>query len=559
MNAMRRLFSTLQSRLLLSHMLVAVAVLLVAVLLVLVIQAPVRAEYMVQRMAEWLQPTVNIARSSFADAVQSDDADAQARFLSYLRSQADAQNARVLLVTQPAGQILFDSDELLAGKQWAPGTRTRFESRPGRMRPGSMMMQPAEAARGSVRIDDTAWYYVSTNLLAAHDGGVDLVLLKPQPGIVRAMFESIADLPRGLLLGGIAALAVAIFLLSRWTAGAVTRGLAPLMSGTRELADGNLAYRVKAQSSLAEVQDLATSFNRMADRVQQGQQAQRDFIANVSHDLKTPLTSIQGYSQALLDGTASTPERQQRAALVISQEAQRLSNLVEEVIDLARLESGRLTLHLQPTNLSDVVTDVVEAFAPRSEAAHVRLVWTPPAAALIVTADGDRLRRALSNLVENALKHTPQDGTVTLAVERLAAQAGSGAQVQVSVTDSGPGIAPEEQRRIFERFYRVDRCPLRPRGLRAGPGHRQGHRRGARRQCRRREHRRQRQPLLVHPSRLTLSPTPRHPVTPSSPRYDSHFHARVLYFASTSGGRRAPVDACQPRVVHWILTEQPTD
>ena len=458
MNAMRRLFSTLQSRLLLTHMLVAVAVLLVAALLVLVIQAPVRAEYMVQRLAEWLQPTVNIARSSFAGAVQNADADAQARFLSYLRSQADAQNARVLLVSQPGGQILFDSDDLLTGQQWAPGTRTRFETRQGRMRPGSMMMQPAEAARGAVRIEGAEWYYVSTNLLAVHDGGVDLVLLKPQPGIVRAMFESIVDLPRGLLFGGIAALALAIFLLSRWTAGAVTRGLAPLMSGTRELADGNLAYRVPAQSSLAEVQDLAASFNRMADRVQQGQQAQRDFIANVSHDLKTPLTSIQGYSQALLDGTASTPERQQRAALVISQEAQRLSNLVEEVIDLARLESGRLTLHLQPTNLNDLVTDVVEAFAPRSEAAHVRLVWTPPATALTVTADGDRLRRALSNLVDNALKHTPQDGAITLGLTRLAAPAGRGAQVQVSVTDSGPGIAPEEQRRIFERFYRVDRA-----------------------------------------------------------------------------------------------------
>jgi len=320
------------------------------------------------------------------------------------------------------------------------------------------MMQPAEAARGSVRIDSAEWYYVSTNLLAAHDGGVDLVLLKPQPGLVRAMFESIADLPRGLMLGGIAALAVAIFLLSRWTAGAVTRGLAPLMSGTRELADGNLAYRVNAQSSLAEVQDLATSFNRMADRVQQGQQAQRDFIANVSHDLKTPLTSIQGYSQALLDGTASTPERQQRAALVISQEAQRLSNLVEEVIDLARLESGRLTLHLQPTNLNDLVTDVVEAFAPRSDAAHVRLVWAAPAPVLTVTADGDRLRRALSNLVDNALKHTPQDGVVTLGLTRLAAQAGSGARVQVSVTDSGAGIAPADQQRIFERFYRADRA-----------------------------------------------------------------------------------------------------
>jgi len=130
MNARRRFFSTLQSRLLLTHMLVAVAVLLAAALLLLVIQAPLQAESMVQRLAEWLQPTVNIARSSFSDAVQSSGADTRERFLSYLRSQADAQNARVLLVAQPDRQILFDSDDLLAGQQWAPGSRARFEMRP---------------------------------------------------------------------------------------------------------------------------------------------------------------------------------------------------------------------------------------------------------------------------------------------------------------------------------------------------------------------------------------------------------------------------------------------
>ena len=458
MNTGRRLFSTLQSRLLLTHMLVAVAVLLAAALLVLVIQAPLRTESMVQRLAEWLQPTVNIARSSFSDAVQSHAADARKRFLSYLRSQADAQNARVLLVAQPNSQILFDSDELLTGQQWTPGSRTRFEARPGHMRSGGMMMQAAETARGIVQVEDTEWYYVSTNLLALHDGGVDLVLLKPQPGIVRAMLESIADLPHGLLLAGIAALSMTIFLLSRWTASTVTRGLAPLMSGTRALAEGNLAYRVEAHSTLAEVQALAASFNRMADHVQQGQQAQRDFIANVSHDLKTPLTSIQGYSQALLDGTASTSQRQQQAALVISQEAQRLSNLVEEVIDLARLDSGQLTLHLQPANLNDVVADIVEAFSARSDAAHVHLMWSPAPAPVLVTVDGDRVRRAVSNLVDNALKHTPQGATVTLAVELAAAHNGEGALAQVSVTDSGPGIAPEEQHRIFERFYRIDRA-----------------------------------------------------------------------------------------------------
>jgi len=321
-----------------------------------------------------------------------------------------------------------------------------------------MMMQRVDTVRGNVRVDGAEWYYVSTNLLAWHDGGVDLVLLKPYPGILRVMFESIADLPRGWLLGGIALLAATIFLLSRWTASAVTHGLAPLMSGTRELADGNLAFRVEAHSTLAEVQALAASFNRMADHVQQGQQSQRDFIANVSHDLKTPLTSIQGYSQALLDGTAATPQQQRQALLVIGQEAQRLSTLVEEIIDLARLDSGRLTLHWQPVNLNDVVADIVEAVSARSDAAHVNLVWSPISDPLVVTGDSDRLRRAVSNLVDNALEHTPPGGTVTLAVEPVAARVGEGALARVSVTDSGPGIALEEQPRIFERFYRLDRA-----------------------------------------------------------------------------------------------------
>lgn len=461
MNTFRRLFGTLQSRLLFTHMLVTVAVLFVATLIVLILQAPLRIENMVQRMTEWLQPTVTLARSNFADLAASSDGNGQTQFLDYLRSQADAQSARIFLVTQPDGNILFDSEDQLTGQTWQPGARRSFDIQPRRMRPGSMMPMMTEVTRGAASLNGADWYYVSTILLPLHDGSLDLVVLKPRPGLLGTMWGAVTELPSGILLGSLAALALAIFLLSRWTARAVTRSLAPLMAGTQALANGNLAYRVDTRNvSLVEVLALATDFNQMADRVQQSQQAQRDFIANVSHDLKTPLTSIQGYSQALLDGTAAGPKAQQHAALVINQESQRLTNVVEEVIDLARLESGGLSLHVAPFDADELCAEMVSSFHPHFEAVQVELIYAPASQPIMMVADATRLRRALANLLDNALKHTAPGGAVTLAVKALP-QSG---KVQYTVTDTGSGIPHDELERIWDRFYRVDRARTDRRG-----------------------------------------------------------------------------------------------
>ncbi len=451
---MRRFFNTLQKRLIFTHMVVALTVLVVAALLLLVIQAPLRSETMMQRMAEWLQPTVTLARNNFASLLGADGAASQAQFFDYLRTQANAQNARILLVTQPNHAIVFDSEDRLTGQRWVAGDVRRFEYSPRRMR-GGMMGMTGETTRGVTNVEGATWHYVATTLLSLREGSVELVMLREQPGLLRSMAESIAELPGGLLFGGLLVLALAVFVLSRWTASTLTRSLSPLMEGTRALAGGNMGYRVDASHvSLAEVSALATSFNQMADRVQQSQQAQRDFVANVSHDLKTPLTSIQGYSQALIDGTARTPDAQQRAALVINQEAQRLTHLVEEVIDLARLESGQLHLHLETIDANELGAETVEGFLPLAEAAEVTLTWSPLPSPLPITVDGARLRRALANLLDNALKHTPPGGAVTLAATAV----DGGRQVQYTVTDSGPGIPPEELERIWERFYRGDRA-----------------------------------------------------------------------------------------------------
>ncbi len=298
---------------------------------------------------------------------------------------------------------------------------------------------------------------------------IELILLRPRLNFVQTISDTLSEIPPGLLLLALTTLAIVVYLLSRWTAGAVTRGLNPLIDGTHAIAGGNLAYRVDPQaSSLEEVRTLASSFNRMAEQVQSSQQAQHDFIANVSHDLKTPLTSIQGYSQALIDGTAAAAETQQRAALIISQEAHRLTNLVEEIIDLARMAEGKFALRLQRVDLNDLIGELVESLAPRSSVAGVALIWQSSPQSPLVQADEGRLRRVIANLLDNALTYTPTGGSVSISVTVLTEAEAEHSTVEIAVADDGPGIPADQLDRVFERFFRADKARTGGRGAGLG-------------------------------------------------------------------------------------------
>ena len=223
----------------------------------------------------------------------------------------------------------------------------------------------------------------------------------------------------------------------------------------------------------------------MAEQVRASQQSQRDFLANVSHDLKTPLTSIQGFAQAITDGAAGDAESVRRSAGVIQDEAQRMSRMVSELLDLARIESGQIVMRREPVHLNAVLRDCVDKLALRAQQTGVKLNAQVPDDLPVVLGDGDRLAQVFTNLLDNALKHTPEGGKVTLAARSLS---GSSivrrgktwpAGVEVSVSDTGSGIPPEDLGRIFERFYQVDKSrPARQRPG-AGAGDRQTNRRGA--------------------------------------------------------------------------------
>ncbi len=187
----------------------------------------------------------------------------------------------------------------------------------------------------------------------------------------------------------------------------------------------------------------------------------RDFVANVSHELRTPLTAIKGYAEALLDDPEDD-EAQQRFLEIIHRHATRMERLVKDLLRLARLEAGQETVELMPCDIAGLVGGIVSDFeTPAREKRQSLSAQIEPEAAVLVT-DAAKLHDVLRNLIENAVNYTPDGG----AVEVRARIAGGG--FQLTVADTGHGIAPDDLARVFERFYRVDKSRTRPGGTGLG-------------------------------------------------------------------------------------------
>ncbi len=198
-----------------------------------------------------------------------------------------------------------------------------------------------------------------------------------------------------------------------------------------------------------EVQALAGAYNEMIDQVQASQQSQRDFVANVSHELKTPLTSIQGFSQAMVDGTVQSGPSLTKAASIVKTEADRMYRLVVDLLDLARFDAGTIILDRMALDLRKLLTHVVNQLIPQAAEARVKLSLDVDILPTCV-GDEDRLAQVFTNLVDNAIKHTPENGFVKLNAWS------DGELAHIEIIDSGKGIPDEHLGRIFERFYKVD-------------------------------------------------------------------------------------------------------
>jgi two-component system, OmpR family, sensor kinase len=286
-----------------------------------------------------------------------------------------------------------------------------------------------------------------------------VVVSAPRPARVPVLNIVTDEFLVPIVQGGLVALLLSLILafgLARW----VADPLQQLIFAARNYPSEGL--KPILPHGPQEVQDLTRAFNSMVVRVESTQKSQRDFVANVSHELKTPLTSIQGFSQAILDGTANTPEARQQAAQIIYNEAGRMHRMALDLLDLARLEAGTADLKMFAVDMGALLQNIVEKFTPQAQRAGVRLHLRVPEQLPALDGDGDRLAQVFSNLVDNALRFTPVSGQVSLAVAQ------AGAEMEILITDSGAGIPEEALPRLFDRFYQVD--PSRAGGEHHGAG-----------------------------------------------------------------------------------------
>ena len=183
----------------------------------------------------------------------------------------------------------------------------------------------------------------------------------------------------------------------------------------------------------------------------------REFVGNVSHELRTPLSLIKGYVETLIDGAKDDPEVAMNFLQTIDKNTDRLTYLIEDLLTISQLESGQIILNRQPTNLRQVINDVLADLKPKAEERNVQLRNTV-AEDISANADAGRLGQVLFNLVDNAIKYGRKDGHINVAVTSTPDE------IVVCVQDDGPGIPPEARERVFERFFRLDKARSREQG-----------------------------------------------------------------------------------------------
>lgn len=256
--------------------------------------------------------------------------------------------------------------------------------------------------------------------------------------------------PLLFFLTGAAIAAGIVAAISYYVSQRIARPISLVSQAGRRVARGDFSARVDWNSP-DEAGELARGFNEMAAELGRLESARKDLLAHVSHELKGPLARVSGYIEAIHDGIGGEEGRREHFGIV-RQEVGRLARLVNDLLDVSRLEAGRLKLHPIPCDLSPYLTRAVAVFEAPAAAAGVGLEAQIPSVLPVVECEPERVEQVLVNLLQNGLAHTPSGGSVRVRTTV------DGQRLTVTVTDTGPGIPPEEIPLVWERFHKVDRA-----------------------------------------------------------------------------------------------------
>jgi signal transduction histidine kinase len=332
-----------------------------------------------------------------------------------------------LAIYRSDGSLVIDSDEL-------PGAQLE------------LTLPLSDNNTGEVRFikDIRGRYWIYTLKQIDHDTFLLAAIRQPRLPLLQLLREDLfKPLVRAGLYAMLAAIALAI-LLGNW----VEAPLHKLAERAKAVSHGD-AQPIQPEGP-SEVRQLFIAFNDMTARLNASQQSQRDFIANVSHELKTPLTSIQGFAQAILDEKPTPAKETSQSARIILDEARRMNKMVLELLTLARLDAGILSSRKEMIDLQALLRNVLEKLSPQARSSGVRLEEELERV-VEITGDGENLTQVFVNLIENAIKYSKRGGRVLVTCCQQEDR------VEIHVYDNGPGIPATDQARIFERFYQTDK------------------------------------------------------------------------------------------------------
>jgi len=418
------MFSSLRFRLWLTYVFIVGVVISVAgaAIVVYLVRNPAEARQEVERLR--LVSTIIIQRSD--EIALSSSTRSEQRWQGIIERADESLNVRIAIFNS-TGALVMDSRA----------------DRTSPLPSGSFLLERRPNKLPAFRDDEEKiWLYTVRPMR----NGSYLVVMSPRPetpvfSILRNEFVS--QYFRGIVLALILSL-LAAFWIARW----ITAPLERMAVSARSLTDGG--FQKMPLEGPREVQVLITTINEMGEQIEVSRKSQRDFIANVSHDLKTPLTSIQGFAQAILDGTANDTTSFRKAAGVIYEEAGRMYQMVLDLLDLARMDSGIAEFRNDPVDIDDLLQKVVDKFIPQAKEAQVELLYRNEVIPMC-RGDADKLTQVFSNILDNAIKYSPPAGQVVLT-SRF-----SDSWLEVQISDTGPGITPGEFERVFDRFYQMDK------------------------------------------------------------------------------------------------------
>ena len=283
--------------------------------------------------------------------------------------------------------------------------------------------------------------------LSGQDTVMGLVMIQTAAQTIRASYKGLLIQVAPVALGVFLLAGVGAFFLTRQN----TRPLTAMAKAAGKMANGDFSARAPVNEGSSEIRELASSFNSMAEQLNALEQSRRDFVANVSHELRSPITSIQGFAQGMLDGTI--PEEERTAYLnVVVDETRRLGKLINGLLNLSRMENEDVKLSITRFDVNELIRLVLISRIPVIEEKNIDVQADFEAEQCFVSADQDQIEQVLINLIDNALKFSFDGGTLTLRTWQ------TGKTTCVSVRDTGSGILPEDAPHIFERFYKADKA-----------------------------------------------------------------------------------------------------